>query len=150
MTTPTTRVLCFLAVRAALTAGCSTGDDGTSDRGSASAASSTASASPSGRDPGDPSSASAQAAARAAGTVRPGWGPTRAEIARARAAVSRMSVNEQAGQVIVARYGGTAPPTALVRRYHLGGVIAMSDNIASVNAVRRSNATLQHSDARRW
>jgi beta-N-acetylhexosaminidase len=157
MTTPTTRVLCSLAVLATVSAGCSTGDGATAgpaaDRTSAAPATparSAAAAPPTRPGSGGPSSASGRGMARAAGTVRPGWGPTRAEIARARAAVSRMSVAEQAGQVIVARYGGTAPPTALVRRYHLGGVIVMSDNIASVDAVRRSNARLQGSAARRW
>ncbi len=152
MTTQTLRVLCCLAVLATVAAGCSTGDSGTaqpaSDRATSATTAPTRSALPS--RPGDPSSASQQGTAQAAGTVRPGWGPTRAEIARARAAVSRMSVQQQAGQVIVARYGGTAPPTALVRRFHLGGVIVMGDNVASVDAVRRSNAALQRSDARPW
>jgi beta-N-acetylhexosaminidase len=151
MTTPTTRVLCSLAVLATVTAGCSTGDDGSaapsSDRATSATTAPTTSALPSRQGPGDPSSDSDGGVA---GTVRAGWGPTPAEIARARAAVSRMSVPEQAGQVIVARYGGTAAPTALVRRYHLGGVIVMEDNVASIGAVRRSNARLQRSDARPW
>ena len=114
MTTQTLRVLCCLAVLATVAAGCSTGDSGTaqpaSDRATAATTAPTRSALPS--RPGDPSSASQQGTAQAAGTVRPGWGPTRAEIARARAAVSRMSVQQQAGQVFVARSGGTAPPPA--------------------------------------
>ncbi|MDQ4008865.1 MAG: beta-N-acetylhexosaminidase, partial [Actinomycetota bacterium] len=47
-------------------------------------------------------------------------------------------------------YGGTQPPTGLVRRYHLGGVIVMSDNVRSVPAVRRSNEALQRADHRPW
>jgi len=172
MTTPTSRaparpstrrsarLLGSLAVLATLTAGCSSGDAGTAGpaaeqatagtpTGPSGPSAPTASTPPS-RPSGGSATASGRGTARAAGLVRPGWGPTRAEIARARAAVSRMSVQEQAGQVIVARYGGTAAPTALVRRYHLGGVIAMEDNIASVDAIRRSNDRLQASDARRW
>ena len=41
-----------------------------------------------------------------------------------------LSLRERAGQVIVASYGGTAAPTDLVRRLHLGGVVAFSENIA--------------------
>ena len=96
---------------------------------------------------------SAPDGATARGTAQPaagGWGPTAAQMQRARTAVGRMSLPELAGQVIVARYSGTDAPTELVRRYHLGGVIAMGDNVASIDAVRRSNQTLQRADDRPW
>ena len=92
------------------------------------------------------------------GTFRPppvegGWGPTQAEIARARSLVGRLLLRERAGQVIVASYGGTAAPTDLVRRLHLGGVVSFSENIAGAAQAARSNRALQRSaarDGRRW
>ena len=56
--------------------------------------------------------------------IRTGWGPSRKTIERARAAVGRMTLEERAGQVIVAHYPGTAPPVDLVRRLHLGMTVA--------------------------
>jgi beta-N-acetylhexosaminidase len=85
--------------------------------------------------------------------VQTGWGPSRAEIDRARALVGGLSLRERAGQVIVASYGGTAAPTDLVRRLHLGGVVAFSENIAGAAQAARSNRALQRSaarDGRRW
>jgi beta-N-acetylhexosaminidase len=82
-----------------------------------------------------------------------GWGPTRREIARARDLVSRLSLTEEAGQVIVARYAGTQPPTRLVNGLHLGGVIVFDENITGADQIRRSNHRLQESAARagrRW
>ncbi len=71
------------------------------------------------------------------------WGPTRAEWEKARRIVARMSPQEKAGQVIVAGYAGTDAPLALVRRYHVGGVIVMGYNVHSVNQVRSVNLALQ-------
>ncbi len=51
--------------------------------------------------------------------------------------------------MIVARYTGTGSPTALVARYHLGGVIVMDDNVVSVDQVAASNTSLQASSATR-
>ncbi len=82
-----------------------------------------------------------------------GWGPTRREIRRAVRMVGHLSLPDLAGQVIVARYEGTAAPSTLVNRLHLGGVIVMGDNITSTSQVRASNQALQQSvtDAgRRW
>ncbi len=61
-----------------------------------------------------------------------------------------MSDAELAGEVIVAEYTGTGSPVRLVRRYHLGGVIVLSDNIASVGSLIASNADLQASNHRGW
>ena len=85
--------------------------------------------------------------------VEGGWGPSDAEIGRARALVGGLSLRERAGQVIVASYDGTGAPTALVDGLHLGGVVAFSANITSAGQIARSNRTLQRSAARagrRW
>lgn len=85
--------------------------------------------------------------------VPTGWGPSRRTIARARSAVGAMTLRERAGQVIVAHYGGTAPPVDLVRRLHLGGVVLFDHNVAGNDQVRASNRALQESvrrDGRRF
>lgn len=82
-----------------------------------------------------------------------GWGPTASEIERARELVAGLSLRERAGQVVVARYAGTTPPSRLVNRLHLGGVVMFSDNVRSTGQVRASNRTLQRSaraDGRRF
>ena len=79
-----------------------------------------------------------------------GWGPTDAEIARARGYVGRLSLRERAGQVIVASYSGTGAPTALVNRLHLGGVIPFSANVASAAQIARSNHALERGVHRPW
>jgi beta-N-acetylhexosaminidase len=71
------------------------------------------------------------------------WGPTRAEYDEAAAIVATMSMEELAGQVIVARYGGRTAPVDLVDRYHLGGVIVMGENVASPDQVREMIADLR-------
>lgn len=81
------------------------------------------------------------------------WGPSPAELRRARRVAARMPLPRLAGQVIVAEYDGRQAPTALVNGLHLGGVIVMADNIGSTDALRRSNRTLQRSAreaGRRW
>ena len=85
--------------------------------------------------------------------VADGWGPTPEEIGRARRLVGRLSLPERAGQVIVASYPGTAPPVAMVRDLHLGGVIAFSGNVRSASQVRSVNRVLQSSvrkNGRTW
>ena len=77
------------------------------------------------------------------------WGPTRDEVALAAAYVDRMSLKQQAGQVIVAKYRGTGAPLRALRTLHLGGVIANSGNIASVKQIRAVNARLAREFARR-
>lgn len=82
-----------------------------------------------------------------------GWGPTRDEIAHARRLVAQMSLRQRAGQVIVASYSGTQPPTRLVNGLHLGGVIVMADNISSLDQLRRGNRAIQRTAAaagRKW
>lgn len=77
-------------------------------------------------------------------------GVTAAEQRRAERAVASMSLAERAGQVIVASYGGTAPPVDLVRGEHLAGVVAFSDNIRSVDHLRAGLRRLQRADRRPW
>lgn len=82
-----------------------------------------------------------------------GWGPTREEQQRAQRIAARLPLPRLAGQVIVAEYDGTGPPTALVNGLHLGGVIVMADNIGTTSELRRSNRALQASAreaGRRW
>ncbi|MDQ4085347.1 MAG: hypothetical protein M3165_05965, partial [Actinomycetota bacterium] len=154
MSAPIARVLCTVVALATVATACSADPSTTTaaQRGEEDRRSTAPSPTPTRRvspdaSPGDAGSAQGRARAAAAAT---GWGPTTGQIRRARAAVARMRLPELAGQVLVARYGGTAPPTALVRRYHLGGVIVMEDNVASIDAVRRSNARLQRADDRGW
>lgn len=82
-----------------------------------------------------------------------GWGPSAQQISRSRRIVSRMTLEQLAGQVIVAGYDGTAAPSALVNDLHLGGVIVMAENITGPDRLRRSNRELQRAAAeagRRW
>jgi len=86
---------------------------------------------------------------------RTDWGPSLATLAQARAAVDAMPVEVLAGQVLVAAYPGTEPatPAGLVAAYHLGGVILMRDNVASLDQVRATAAAVQAAaaaDGRRW
>ena len=110
------------------------------------------------RDDPRPASASGswpQGGTSGTGSFRPlpvpaGWGPTDAEIARARTYVGRLSLRQRAGQVIVASYSGTGAPTALVNRLHLGGVIPFSSNVASAGQIARANRALQKGVRRPW
>lgn len=78
-----------------------------------------------------------------AGAAGAGWGPTPAEMRRAERLAHGLSLQDLAGQVIVAEYTGTRAPAPLVNGLHLGGVIVMSDNVGTTDALRRSNQTLQ-------
>jgi beta-N-acetylhexosaminidase len=77
--------------------------------------------------------------------VAAGWGPSEDEITHAGELVAGLSLRERAGQVIIARYAGTAAPTRMVNRLHLGGVIVFDENIAGNDQIRRSNRRLQAS-----
>ncbi len=66
-------------------------------------------------------------------------GTTAAETRQAADLVSRMSVTEVAGQVIVTGYSGTGSPADLVRRLHLGGTLPVAVNITSAAQIRRVN-----------
>lgn len=90
---------------------------------------------------------SGSATARAESTIP---GVTAAEERGARRAVRRMSLDERAGQVIVASYSGTSAPADLVTREHLAGVISFSENIATIDALRRDLGRLQQADRRPW
>ncbi len=79
-----------------------------------------------------------------------GWGPDASELDHAAKAVASMRLPDLAGQVIVGQWAGTAPPVDMVRRLHLGGVIAFTDNVASTSQIRDVNATLNRSVRRRW
>ena len=66
-----------------------------------------------------------------------------------------MTPEQVAGQVMLSRYLGTDPAAAadLVSRYHLAGVILFGDNIASLDQVVATGATLQAAsvaDGRDW
>lgn len=61
------------------------------------------------------------------------WGPSEGDMRRAREAVRAMTVEQAAGQVIIASFDGKdgAELTGLITRYHLGGVIFMGGNVGS-------------------
>ena len=82
--------------------------------------------------------------------LRTGWGPTADELDRAARLVSRLRLPELAGQVIVADWRGTGAPTEMVRRLHLGGVIAFADNVESASQIRDVNARLRRTAGRGW
>lgn len=86
---------------------------------------------------------------------RSSWGPSERVLAAADAAVSAMSPEQLAGQVLVVGYGGTDPAAvaALVAGLHLGGVILVADNIATADQVRASTAAVAAAvaaDGRTW
>ncbi len=80
----------------------------------------------------------------------PGWGPTEQELEQAAGIVDGLSLRDLAGQVIVARWQGTRAPTGLVKKLHLGGVIAFSDNVTSTDQIRRVNGSLRRIVDRPW
>jgi beta-N-acetylhexosaminidase len=123
--------LCLVAVA------CSTGDASDDDTAEQPAPESSPTSSPPKHPTADPNQPT-------------GWGPTRGEVADARRAVDAMSTRELAGQVIVAAYSGTEPPVQFVEDHHLGGVIVMDENIASVQAAGHAMHTLQKDVHRDW
>ena len=70
------------------------------------------------------------------------------ELDRAARLVARLRLRELAGQVIVADWRGTRAPPTMVRRLHLGGVIAFSDNVESTSQIRDVNARLRRTAPR--
>jgi beta-N-acetylhexosaminidase len=132
------RLAATLSMACVVATGCSSGDP--SDDGSAEQSQQQPDPTRSGSPPKRPSDPNQPT----------GWGPTRGEVADARQAVADMSVRELAGQVIVAAYSGTEPPVDLVEQHHLGGVIVMTDNIASVQATADAMHTLQDDVRRDW
>ncbi|WP_420115191.1 glycoside hydrolase family 3 N-terminal domain-containing protein [Pseudactinotalea sp.] len=65
------------------------------------------------------------------------WGPTEADLEQAMADAADLSDEEAAGQVLIARYGGTDPaiPAELVSELGLAGVILFSENVSSFEQV---------------
>ena len=76
-------------------------------------------------------------------------GTTAAEMRQAAELVSRMSVTEVAGQVIVTGYRGTGSPADLVRRLHLGGTLPVAGNITSAAQISRVNQAVRRAVAAR-
>ncbi len=56
--------------------------------------------------------------------------------------MAALSLPDRAAQVIVAGYGGTAPPHTLVTDLHVGGIIVLAGNVASIDAVHAANQAL--------
>ncbi|MGG5171023.1 glycoside hydrolase family 3 protein [Pseudarthrobacter sp. J1738] len=91
-----------------------------------------------------------------------GWGPAKKDYDAAAAAISRMSLEEKAGQVLLPYYKGLDPSTelGLIKELHLAGTIIMGDNVpllsdgsADVVAVKNLNTAFTEatmSDGRRW
>ena len=79
------------------------------------------------------------------GNPRTSWGPTLQTVEAAGAAVAAMSVEQLAGQVLVAQYRGPDPQAAasLVARWNLGGVILMRENILTWDQVRATADAVQ-------
>ena len=98
--------------------------------------------------------APAQRTAPAAAVRRPTpppplpWGPTRDQYDRASQLVAAMSVQEQAGQVLIADYASVETATALIRDLNVGGVILMGRNVGSADQVREDIAALQAANNR--
>ncbi|MGH3094603.1 MAG: glycoside hydrolase family 3 protein [Streptosporangiales bacterium] len=86
-----------------------------------------------------------------------GWGPTTREVAEAKHRVGRMTLREKAGSLLMPQFGGhtatsrsslnvdsfrVATITKAIKRYHLGGVIVMQQNVTDARQVQRLNAGL--------
>lgn len=87
-----------------------------------------------------------------------GWGPTDAELAQAQQLVARMSVKEKVGSLLMPQFAGRSATSVTsaeagvnerafgvrtvaeaIRRYHLGGVIVMPQNVTGAKQVTRLN-----------
>ncbi|HEX2361869.1 MAG TPA: glycoside hydrolase family 3 N-terminal domain-containing protein [Jiangellaceae bacterium] len=119
----------FLAVIAVVLAGCSAGDAPAAHP----AKTETATSSPS-RTPLPPPPLS--------------WGPTRSQYDRAAELVGAMSVEEQAGQVIIAEYRSVEAAAAWLSDMHIGGVIVMGENVESAGQIRSDVAAMQAANDR--
>lgn len=80
------------------------------------------------------------------------WGPSVADWSRAGDLVSEMTVEQQAGQVIVATYPGLDPPVEMIGELGLGGVILLGDNVPTgprnAEALRTITDRLQQANDR--
>jgi len=148
-------VRALVAVLATLAAGCSAQAPAPTAAEDPATRTSTPSRGTPRTSPSDPGTPTALAPTPTTSPARlgTGWGPTRDELRRAHTMVERLTLREQAGQVIVAHYSGTRPPVSLVRDLHLGGVIVFDHNITGTDQLRRSNRALRRSvtqAGRRW
>lgn len=77
------------------------------------------------------------------------WGPTEADLEAAIADAAALSDAEAAGQVLIARYGGTDPAAAgeLVEALGLAGVILFAENVGSLEQVQATGAAVQEAVA---
>lgn len=73
------------------------------------------------------------------------WGPSEQDLDDAMELAASMTVEELAGQVLVARYSGTDPavPAALVSDLGVAGVLLFSDNVAGLDGVVDTAAAVQ-------
>jgi len=81
------------------------------------------------------------------------WGPSQGDYARGLQTAHAMTLDEAAGQVIVARFLGRDPAAVedLVRRYHLGGVMFGGGNVGPEWLNRQLTAAAQAGgDGRDW
>ncbi len=88
-------------------------------------------------------------------TIFLAWGPSQGDLNRALETAQVMPLDEEAGLVIVARYGGTDVGTlqTLIRQYHFGGVSITGTSIVSAEQVAQFNAAAQAAaaeDGRDW
>lgn len=85
------------------------------------------------------------------------WGPTTQEVTQARHRVNRMSLKQRAGSLLMPQFTGHTATTRsgsnkatfrvatvakAIKRYHLGGVIVMQQNVTGARQVKRLNAGL--------
>ncbi len=77
------------------------------------------------------------------------WGPTVEDWDYAVSKAESMSVEEAAGQVLIANFSGKSPAdvASMVDRYHLGGVILFDDNIGDATRTTRLNQAIQDAGA---
>lgn len=83
------------------------------------------------------------------------WGPSEADMASARKAAQAMTLEEVAGQVIIARFSGrdATALSNLVTTYHLGGVAFGTSNVGTASLTRKMTAAAAAatvSDGRDW
>ncbi|HEX6446678.1 MAG TPA: glycoside hydrolase family 3 N-terminal domain-containing protein [Streptosporangiales bacterium] len=139
------RALAAVAAGCLLLAGCTRADDGSGSGGPAS--------------PSGPTSAGTATPTPTAGSLPGGWGPTDAELAEAQRLVAKMTVREKVGSLLMPQFTGRSATSvtsaeakvneetfgvrtisAAIRRYHLGGVIVMPQNVTDAKQVARLNA----------